>query len=114
MRACLAKVGKRGVPERSFKNVRLPVNPLVIEPVVPAADSRERVPITDDQSIQGGNLYSVASEPNGTVHWLDSTPPLPCAPERGAGIGGTRSRGPACGDATVQPIMSASQLPILC
>ena len=30
-----------------------------------------------------------------------------------AGIGETRSRGPACGDATVEPIMSAS-LPILC
>jgi hypothetical protein len=31
---------------------------------------------------------------------------------RGAGIGEARSRGPACGDATVEPIMSAS-LPIL-
>ena len=30
-----------------------------------------------------------------------------------AGIGETRSRGPACGDATVEPIMSAS-LPIHC
>jgi hypothetical protein len=31
----------------------------------------------------------------------------------GAGIGETWSRGPACGDATVEAIMSAS-LPILC
>ena len=34
------------------------------------------------------------------------------APRRGAGIGGTRSRGPIYGDATVEPIMGASFLPI--
>jgi len=41
--------------------------------------------------------YSVASEPKITVHWLESTPPLPCTLQRGAG-----SRAQCARDATAE------------